>query len=51
MDTKALADQLNAKYATYDVDIDPEDLVLIDGGWTIDGMDPDEWVHAVYVGG
>lgn len=46
-----VADRLNAWFtgATYGTDIlfDVEDLEWLDGGWTLDGVDPIEWCEAM----
>lgn len=29
------------------IQLDPTDFVMSDEGWTIDGMEPAEWIHAM----
>lgn len=43
--TEIVAD-LNARYGT---DLTIEDMRLIDGSWTIDGMVPEQWADAMYL--
>lgn len=31
----------------YQIDLEPKDFELVDGEWTIDGMDPHEWIWAM----
>lgn len=42
----AITDRLNARYE--DANLAPADLVYTSTGWTIDGMDPDQWAEAMY---
>jgi hypothetical protein len=35
------------KAAREGIELEPSNFKLIDGVWTLDGMDPDEWLHAM----
>lgn len=45
-DAAAIVERINTRYD--DANLTVSDLVRIDGVWTIDGMDPDEWAEAMY---